>query len=174
MRLANCNYFLEERVELIGGEIIKFPRISPRAAACLTLTLRVFLEAFDSGCAVRSRSQLDFGRWNQPEPDIAVVQGSPRDFTRHPTAALLALEAGDSSLKMDLGLKSRLYAKYAVSDYWVVNLLDNNLIVHRRPEPDPNRPGKFHYAAVTVVPADGTVSPLARPEARIAVADLLP
>jgi hypothetical protein len=75
---------------------------------------------------------------------------------------------------MDLDLKARLYAKYKLADYWVVNLLDNNLIVHRRPEPAPKHPGKFHYAEVTVVPADGFVSPLARPAARIAVADLLP
>lgn len=175
MRLANHNYFLMERVELLHGEIIKFPLIGPQAATCIELTGDLLRDTFGPETIVRYRSQLDFGRWNQPEPDIAVVQGRPRDYLAgHPKTALLAIEVGESSLKMDLGLKARLYAKYGIADYWVMNLLDNYLVVHRDPQPDPKRPGKFHYAEVAIVPADGFVSPLARPAARIAVADLLP
>jgi hypothetical protein len=48
------------------------------------------------------------------------------------------------------------------------------LEVHRNPGPDPSRPGRFRYADVIIVPADGHVAPLAQPDRLVSVADLLP
>jgi hypothetical protein len=72
-----------------------------------------------------------------------------------------------------------------VLDYWIMNLVDRVLEVHR----EPARPGQvavigalglniarraWGYAAIDSLGADRTVSPLAAPAARISVADLLP
>ena len=62
-------------------------------------------------------------------------------------------------------LKAHLYARAGIADYWIVNLHDRQLEVHRSPGPDPARKGRFRYAEVTIVPADGQVAPLAAPEA---------
>ncbi len=123
-----------------------------------------------------SRQPIDLGRRTQPEPDAAVVAGQPRDFANHPRNALLIVEVSDTSLNYDRRVKAHLYAQAGFLDYWIVNLVHRQLEVHRNPQPDPDpiHKGRFHYADVTIVPADGFATPLAAPGARVAVADLLP
>jgi Uma2 family endonuclease len=52
----------------------------------------------------------------------------------HPTYALLIIELAESSLKKDLGLKAKLYARAGIPDYWVVDLNERTIVVHRTPE----------------------------------------
>ena len=118
---------------------------------------------------------MNTGRRSLPEPDIAIVVGSIRDYVRtHPRTALLVVEVSDSTLSKDRVIKSHLYAQAALPEYWIVNLRDRQLEVGRNPGLDPSRKGRFTYLDRTVIPADGRVSPLARPDAIITVADLLP
>ena len=174
MRLADQDFFRGKRVELIGGDILEMSPMNRPHATCVVFLTEIMVRLFSPIDHVRVQMQFDLGPNNQPEPDIAVIQGDPRTLKSHPRTALLIIEVSETSLRLDLGQKAGLYAKAGIADYWVVNLRDSQLVVHRRPEPDPASPGKFHYAEVTIVPADGSVSPLARPEARIAVADILP
>jgi hypothetical protein len=55
-----------------------------------------------------------------------------------------------------------------------VNLVDEALETHRHPAPDPTAAYGWSFASVTRLDRDARVSPLAVPDARIAVADLLP
>jgi Uma2 family endonuclease len=110
-----------------------------------------------------------------PEPDVAIVTGALRDYLRkHPRTALLVVEVSDATLQRDRTTKVHLYDKARIADYWIVNLIDRQIEVHRRPGPDPDRKRRYKYHQVTFVPADGLVSPQTRPETRVAVADLLP
>ena len=54
------------------------------------------------------------------------------------------------------------------------NLEESSLIVLRNPVAGANEEFGFRYASVTTYSAGDTVTPLARPQARINVADLLP
>ena len=65
------------------------------------------------------------------------------------------VEVAESSLAFDREHKASLYARAGVEDYWLVNLIDRVLEVHRVAPP-------------------GAVAPLAFPAAEIAVSDLLP
>jgi len=173
-KLADQGFFRGKRVELIGGEILEMSPMNRPHATCVVFLTRIMCRLFDPEDHVRVQMQFDLGPVHQPEPDIAVIEGNPRTLKAHPRTALLIVEVSETSLGYDLGQKLHLYAKAGIPEYWVVNLVDYHLVVHHRPEPDPKYPGKFHYAEVTIIPADGFVSPLARPEARIAAADLLP
>jgi hypothetical protein len=62
-------------------------------------------------------------------------------------------------------------AEAGYGDYWILNLVDRVLEVYRRPM---QSDGRWIYADKTTIAADGTVSPLAKPEVQIKVADLLP
>ena len=53
-----------------------------------------------------------------------------------PTAALLVVEVADSSLAYDRGRKARVYARNGIADYWILNLRDWMLEVHREPQGD--------------------------------------
>ena len=131
--------------------------------------------AFGPAFRVRVQLPIDLGRKSQPEPDGTVLIRQPATArSAHPREPVLIVEVSDSSLGYDRKVKAHIYALAGVMDYWIVNLKDRQLEIYRDPIPDPERKGRFRYASCTVVPADGHASPLARPEARIAVADLLP
>lgn len=71
-----------------------------------------------------------------PEPDIAWVR--PRRYSRgRPQTAdvFLIIEVADSSLSYDRGDKAAIYAQAGIADYWIVNLRDRVVEVHRDPEP---------------------------------------
>jgi Uma2 family endonuclease len=173
-RLAELGFFRNRRVELIDGDIIAMSAVNPPHSIGLDLLGDALRAAFGPGCRVRIQQPLDIGRRTQPEPDAAVVRGLARDFVDHPRNALLLVEVSDTTLRYDRHVKAHLYALAGLADFWIVNLVDRQLEVHRNPGPDPDRKGRFRYADVTVVPAEGHATPLAAPQARIAVADLLP
>lgn len=71
-----------------------------------------------------SNYPLVVGDDSEPEPDLAIVPGTPRDYPDHPTSALLVVEVSDTTLALDRGQKRRLYAAAGITDYWVLNLVD--------------------------------------------------
>jgi Uma2 family endonuclease len=164
-----------ERVELIEGEIITMtPQESPHAAAggLVEEALRV---AFGPGFHVRSQRPLSLGLDSDPEPDAAVVRGTLRDYVKaHPTTAILVVEVSDTTLAFDRGRKSALYARAGIPEYWIVNLVDRILEVHRDPGPLPHDPSEFGYRSIRRHAPSEAVTPLASPGRAVRVADLLP
>lgn len=127
------------------------------------------------GYFVSTQCPLDVGELSEPEPDVTVVAGDVRDYKdAHPTTAVLIVEIADTSLAYDRTEKASLYAKAGIADYWILNLMDRQVEVRRDPVADPMQPFGFGYTHVTILAETGFVSPLAMPQAVIAVADLLP
>src|SRR4051794_29773414 len=173
-RLANGGFFGDRHVELINGDLYELTTNPPHDTA-VHLTVDAVKAGFGPGFTVRDQKTLDLGRRYQPQPDVAVVAGNPRDYaSKHPTTADLLIEVSDSSLRQDRRVKAHRYAQVGIADYWIVNLVDRQLEIHRNPGPDPQRKGQYRYAEIAIVPATGTATPLAVPDAVIAVADLLP
>jgi len=164
-----------EHVELIGGRIIAMsPQNSPHATSVL-LAYEALRTLFASGCVLRMQLPLNLSPFSQPEPDIAVVKGSVRDYAAaHPATALLVVEVAESTLAFDRGEKSSLYASADIQEYWVLNLVDRRLEVFRDPIPMPNQPHGHAYRTCTFYLATDAVTPLAAPHGSISVADLLP
>ena len=72
------------------------------------------------------------GDHSEPEPDLAVVPDE--DYSaRHPLSAALVVEVARSSRGIDLGVKARVYAATGVPEYWVLDLANRCLYVHRGP-----------------------------------------
>jgi Uma2 family endonuclease len=161
-------------VELIEGEIIAMPPMMNPHAVGLGLAQDVLGAVFGTDYWVRNQLPLHFGPRSEPEPDVAVVPGEPRDYQDHPTTALLVVEISDTSLRYDRGRKAGVYARAGIADYWIVNLVDNQLEAFRDPQPDSQQPGRYAYGTITVLKATEVLAPLAAANARIAVNDLLP
>jgi Uma2 family endonuclease len=173
-KLAELGFFDDRRVELLEGALYEMTTNPPHAVA-LQLATRLFLGRFGGQYSIRVDIPLDFGKRSQPVPDLAMVVGSDRDYgTAHPKSALLIMEISDTTLHKDRVLKAHVYAHAGIADYWILNLNDRQLEVHRNPGRDPSRRGRYRYANVTIVPDGGQVTPLAFPGVAIAVADLLP
>ena len=151
---------------LIGGVILEEgPRSAPHAIT-LELVETAIRSAFGAGWRVRNHSPLVLGQDLDPEPDLAVVAGSPRGSSGHPTTADLVIEVADSSLGFDTTDKRLLYARAGIADYWVIDVHGRRLLVYRDPQAG-------DYATQQVVGPAGSVSPLALPTAVVRVADLL-
>jgi Uma2 family endonuclease len=178
--LGEAGYFKGRRTELIDGEVLfKMTQNEPHATA-LILAFEALRTLFGVGHHVRQQLPLNLGTFHDPEPDLAVVRGGPRDHRRgpgpwdHPNAALLIVEISDSTLWFDRARKSHLYASAAVPEYWIVNLIERRVEVHRNPTADATAYLGFRYASVTTVSDDGSIAPVAKPETAVKVADLLP
>src|SRR5262249_5170476 len=98
----------------------------------------------------------------------------PLDYlAAHPSSATLVVEVADSTLRSDRQVKTRIYARAGLPDFWIVNLVDRVVEVHREPGLSSDAMG-WSYRSVEVLMHSAAVIPLAAPGASIAVADLLP
>jgi Uma2 family endonuclease len=165
----------DEPLELIGGPLIGAePKGSPHAAA-VELTADAMRAAFGRGWAVRAQNPIALDDESEPEPDVLVVPGGQRDYRdAHPSSAALVVEVSETTLAFDRRHKGSLYARAGVADYWIVNLVDQRLEVHRKPITDSSAEFGWRYADVTTLSLDASVSPLARPDVAVPVSALFP
>jgi len=73
---------------------------------------------------------------SQPEPDFAIVRGTPRSYlTRNPCPSDIStvVEVADASLLRDQCDKTSIYARAGIPCYWIVNLEEQRLHVYSRP-----------------------------------------
>lgn len=163
----------DDPIELVEGRlVVAEPQHDPHARA-VELGTDALRLAFGRGWRVRVQLPLALGRDSAPEPAVVVLRGTPRDAPAgHPTTADLVVEVAESSLALDRGPKARIYARAGIADYWIVNLVDRVIEVHREPGPDAR--GRFRYRAVQVVRPGETLTPLAAPGASVPVDNFLP
>lgn len=165
----------DDPVELLDGLLlVKEPQHSPHRTAVI-LVAKALERGFGEGWFVQTQSPIILDDRSEPEPDVCVVRGSPRDYAAaHPTRPALIVEVAQSGLLLARGRKAAAYARAAIADYWILNLGDRVLEVYREPaRPGPAR-RTWGYLAIDTLGADATVTPLAAPAALIRVADLLP
>jgi Uma2 family endonuclease len=156
------------RVELIDGEIVNMVPQGSLHATALQLAEEQLRAVFAATHAVRVQMPLALDDASEPEPDLAVVVGGPRDYRdAHPSSAVLVVEVADTTLVFDREQKQRLYARAGIEEYWIVNLTARQLEVRRDPR------GESYASSATLQTGD-SVAPLAAPDRRIAVSDLLP
>lgn len=173
-QLAEHGFFRDQRVERIEGEIhVMSPQSYPHYFSTDGITDMLKL-AFGDGYWVRQQAPLAIGGWSDPEPDVSVVRGTRFDYSDHPTTAILVVEVARSSLDYDTRTKPPIYAKASIPDYWVLDLINRQLIVHRDPVEDKSHPLGYRYGRVRSLGKDESIAPLDKPEQVIAVAKMLP
>jgi len=176
-QMLDLGWFQDQRVELIDGEVLDMPSQKNYHGAAVTLTMDALRLAFGSGFWVRNQLSLDLSPYSVPDPDLAVVPGSPQGVAAaapNPTTALLVVEVSDSSLPYDRNYKASLYAVGGIADYWIVNLVQRQLEVYRDPVADSTQLFGYRYNSRTIHDPSDKVSPLAAPHAQLTVAGLLP
>jgi hypothetical protein len=165
----------DESLELLGGElVVGEPQSSPHYTA-IGLVEEGLHAALGPGWLVRPHGPLALDEESEPEPDVSLMPGTWRDYTAgHPARPVLVVEVSLSRLTFDREHKGSLYARAGLVDYWIVNLVDRILEVHREPVADATARFGWRYASVERRGAEGTASPLVAPDARVRVSDLLP
>lgn len=146
-RLAELGFFNEDdRVELIRGEIISMVSKGKPHSVCETRLERELFKLVGERATLRGQQAIIISDYSEPEPDRVIVKNRPDDYlSNHPTPndILLLIEIADSSLKYDQEVKLPLYAEAGIADYWIFNLVENQLEYYSEPLHDFQ--GKFGY-----------------------------
>jgi Uma2 family endonuclease len=166
----------DERLELLGGNLLVREPQSDRHALAIELCHDALRAALGPDWRIRVQLPVALDDESEPEPDLSVVRGRPREviYQSIPSRPALIVEIAESSLTFDRRDKGSLYARAGVADYWIVNLVARVLEVYREPAPADDAPSGWRYHEVTSLQSDAVVTPLAAPHARVAVANLLP
>ena len=175
-RLVDLGAFRSgEHVELLGGDVVVCePQGTPHMTA-IRMAEELLRRVFAAGWEVRSQAPVALDDESEPEPDVVVARGSFRDYRHaHPTRPGLLVEVADASLESDRAHKGSAYARDQVPEYWIVNLVEDVVEVYRNPIADPGAPFGWRYGTIARLAPGELVSPLAAPQARVRVAELLP
>lgn len=165
-RLVALGSFQNEKLELLRGVIIAMSPQGPKHAAVIQRLTMLLVPALVGRAEVRVQSPLAVSDDSEPEPDIAVVE--PGDYHEgHPTCALLVIEVAESSQQKDRHIKPDLYAAAGVPEYWVVDLVERAVFVHRQ-----STDGRYHDVSKHAPGA--RVSCRALADLAVQVEDLLP
>ena len=175
-RLVECQIFTsEDRIELLGGEmVVKEPQHSPHAAS-VHMTAEALRLTFGHGFHVRVQAPVALDAESEPEPDVCVVAGTPRDYRdAHPERPVLIVEVSLSRIDFDRAHKGSLYARAGLAEYWIVNVADRRLEVYRGPVQDPGATFGWRYDAVLLIGPGQWIAPLAASGVEVLADDLFP
>jgi Uma2 family endonuclease len=164
-QLVALGAFQDERIELLHGSLVQMSPIGAPHSSSIQRLMVILVRALSDVATVRCQLPLAVSDYSEPEPDFAVVPLGEYDEA-HPTSAHLVIEVADSSLATDRGTKLRLYADCGIPEYWIVNLVDAVIEVHRSP-----RDGS--YASTDTYRKGQAVRPSAFPELEIRVEDVV-
>jgi Uma2 family endonuclease len=154
----------DEPVELLEGWLIQKIAKNPSHRAVTGLIREALERLLCDGWYVDSHepvTTLD----SEPEPDITVVRGTILDYMQrhpHPHELALVVEVAEATLRRDRGIKKRLYARAGIPVYWLVNLVNQTVVVYTEPDstgspPDYRRHKIYRRSEQIPVVVDGTL-----------------
>ncbi len=129
----------DDRVELIEGQLIAMTPIGSNHSGTINALNHVLVTRLGQAGVVAVQNPVRMGDLSEPQPDFAVLR--PRDdfyrrSTPTPEDVVLIIEVADSSLHYDRAIKRSLYARHRIPEFWIVNLTDGEVEVHRDPSGD--------------------------------------
>jgi Uma2 family endonuclease len=159
----------DERVELLGGDLIVIEDQGPRHLHPLSRLMGRLARCYGDAFLVQPRSPIDCGPLERPAPDLALYPDEGNRAADHLVCGdelLLAVEVAWTSQALD-HRKATIYARAGVPEYWLLDVAARRLEIHRSPTP------AGHYEIVTLLAETQPVTP---PGLDVVwrVADLLP
>jgi Uma2 family endonuclease len=158
------------RLELLDGEVVWMSPINDPHIGCVNRLTRLFSRRYPEQLALLSiQNPIRAGEYDEPQPDVALLKPRADHYgtaKATPADILLLVEVADRTLRTDLGRKARIYADGNVAEYWVVDLNNGTLYVHRTPSAGA-------YATRLVLGAEEPVSAEFAPDVEFTVAELL-
>lgn len=156
------------RIELIYGELREMSPPGPTHEEVIDLLNRWSMKHTDeNNVRVRIQNSIGLPDWDSaPQPDVAWVKAkSYRDQRPSAEDVYLLIEVSETSLAYDRGEKAGLYARGGIGDYWIVNIPEFCVEVHRDPANET-------YQSIFRYDVTSAVSPLAFPEISLPIRDL--
>ncbi len=130
-----------DRTELINGYLVEMTaQNAPHRAAVGKVDQHLQKRLDDRAYWVQTQATLPLDCRNVPEPDIAILEGTPDDLLDgEPDEVPLVIEVSDTTLAYDRTEKLACYASNDIPEYWIVNLQNHTLECYRQPAADEYR-----------------------------------
>ncbi|VAW32066.1 COG1355, Predicted dioxygenase [hydrothermal vent metagenome] len=158
-----------DRLELIKGEVVAMSPIGVRHAACVNRLTSLFAIQFEGKAVLSIQNSVRLDEQSEPVPDVVLFKYREDFYSQQVATAadvLLLIEVSDSTLPYDRNVKRPLYAQANITEYWLINLVDNSVEVHRQPED-----GAFTETFIRY--RDDEITAVAFPNVAFQVTDLL-
>jgi Uma2 family endonuclease len=123
----------DERVELIGGELVPMSPKGNRHELVKVALLRRWYRAVPDAYDLAPETTFRLSDDTYLEPDIVIYPRAPGLTGLTVPNALLVVEIADSSLRYDIGRKAALYASFGVVELWVIDAVKLTTRVFRDP-----------------------------------------
>jgi Uma2 family endonuclease len=160
----------DERIELIGGEIVPMsPKGNQHEIVKTALNLYwaarlpLFFDSHSLLFTTETTFRLTEDTYLEPDfvfyPKASGIRGLTAETAR------LVVEIADSSLGYDLGRKAALYASFGIAELWVIDAVRLATRIYRNPAPDGHR-------SITDFKADDRLEPQAAPELAVLLGEL--
>jgi len=159
-----------DRVELIEGELIDMAPIGPVHACLVSLLVRRLGYGTEGRAIPWPQNPIRLGHRSEPQPDFALLRYRSDAYKEAlPTAddVLLLVEIADSSMGYDRDVKVPLYARHGIPEYWIIDIPDRRIEVHREPDSD-----QGCYRERRIV-CEGSLAPVRFPDISVDLAELL-
>jgi len=144
----------DERIELIGGEIVP---MSPKGDhhEILKTALNVYWAArLPRDLMFTTETTFRLSADTYLEPDFVFYPKASGIPGLNAETARLVVEISDSSLGYDLGRKAALYASFGITELWVIDAVKLDTRIHRDPTP-------AGYRSLADLPPDQRLVPAA-------------
>lgn len=129
----------DDRVELLNGEVIEMAPIGPRHAACVKRLAELLSAKVKKTAIIGVQDPIQLDDYFEPEPDITILKRRADFYVEgHPSPAdvLIAIEVADTTVDTDRLVKLPAYARAGIPETWLINLPEDRVEVHSRPNRD--------------------------------------
>ena len=138
-RIIETGLLAGREVELLDGNIIDMAPELPIHRATYRRGVKYLESMLGNRVVVFSCSPITLPSNGEPQPDICLAVPPESSYDRrHPEPADIywLIEVSNSTLSYDLGEKAALYARASIQEYWVIDIPNSQLWVHRQPVGD--------------------------------------
>ena len=146
----------DERVELIGGELVPMSAKGNRHEVIKVELIDRWVRARPDDVRLAPETTFRLSEDTYLEPDFVIYDRAGGLTGLAGESVLLVVEVADSSLRYDTGRKAALYASFGVRDLWVIDAVAMSVHVFRDPSAD-------GYRTTSTVAASTVVTPLFAP-----------
>jgi len=126
----------DRQVELINGDIIDMSPIRSAHAGMVNYLSKILIHDLFGIATICVQNPVRLDDFSEPEPDVLIAQLSKDDYRdQHPSSSevILLIEVADSSLSFDRSTKKALYAEAGIPEYWIINLVDEQVEIFQEP-----------------------------------------
>jgi len=142
----------DERVELIGGELVPMSPKGNQHEVVKTALLDRWYRVRPEDCALTPETTFRLSDDTYLEPDVVIYPRAGGLKTLSGPSVLLVVEIADSSLRYDMGRKAALYATFGVRELWVIDAVKLVTRVFRAPSDEGYGDSHDFSASKRVVP----------------------